>query len=80
MKAKAQVNSIRLVEIGDERRVAASAIIKKAKHEKLDEVLIIGRSNDGELWASSSLNAGQPLWLIEKLRERLLEGNPWMLV
>ena len=72
--------AIRLVEMGDDRRIAASAILKKAKRERLDEVPVIGRTNGGELWAESSLNAGQSLWLIEKLRERLLSGSPWNFV
>lgn len=80
MSAKPNVEPIRLVEIGDDRRQQAKFILKDAKAQKLDDVLIIGRSDDGELWAASSLNAGQSLWLIEKLRARLLEGSPWALV
>lgn len=80
MTAKAKVVPIGLVEIGDERRVKASQILKAAKREKLSEILIIGRDDNGELWAQCSLNAGQSLWLIEKLRERLLDGSPWGMV
>lgn len=80
MSASPKVETIRLVEIGDDRRQQAKFILKDAKAQKLDDVLIIGRSDDGELWAASSLNAGQSLWLIEKLRARLLEGSPWALV
>lgn len=81
MKAdKSNVVSIGLSQIGDERRIAGSQILKRAKREKLDEVLVIGRRDGCELWAASSLNAGQSLWLIEKLRERILAGNPWSLV
>lgn len=76
----AKVQPIRLVAIGDDRRVQAKTVLKAAKAERLDEVLVIGRTDDGELWASSSLNAGQSLWLLEKLRERILEGNPWSIV
>lgn len=80
MKPSAQIVPIRLTEIGDDRRVAAKKVLKDAKAEKLDEVLVIGRTDDGELWSMSSLNAGQSLWLLEKLRERILSGNPWSLV
>lgn len=76
----AKVQTIRLTQIGDDRRVAARLVLKQARAEKLDEVLIIGRDDKGELWASSSLNGGQSLWLLEKLRERLLSGNPWSIV
>lgn len=76
----AKVVSIGLVQLGDDRRVAAAQILKKAKRERLDEVLIIGRDDKGELWAASSLNAGQTLWLIEKLKERVLQGSPWGIV
>lgn len=75
-----KVTPIRLTQIGDDRRVPAELVLKQARAEKLDEVLIIGRTDKGELWSSSSLNAGQSLWLIEKLRERLLQGNPWSIV
>lgn len=74
------VQHIRLVQLGDDRRVAGAQILKRAKREDLDEVLVIGRTEDGELWASSSLNAGQSPWLLEKLRERILSGNPWSIV
>lgn len=74
------LTSIGLTQIGDERRVAARHILKNAKAQKLAEVLVIGRSDGGELWASSSLNAGQSLWLIEKLRAHILAGGPWSLV
>lgn len=76
----AKVVAIGLTQIGDDRRVAGAQILKKAVREKLDEVLVIGRDDDGELWAASSLNAGQSLWLIEKLKERILEGSPWGIV
>lgn len=79
-KLPENVTILRLAELGDDRRVQAKTILKAAKTEQLDEVLIIGRTDDGEIWAKSSLNAGQSLWLIEKLRERLLAGNPWMIV
>jgi hypothetical protein len=75
-----KITTIRLTQIGDDRRVPAKLVLKQARAEKLDEVLVIGRTDDGELWSSSSLNAGQSLWLIEKLRERLLRGNPWSIV
>lgn len=80
MSASAKVVPIRLTEIGDDRRVHAKKVLKQAKAEKLDEVMVIGRTDDGELWAQSSLNAGQSLWLLEKLRERILSGNPWSIV
>ena len=74
------VSTIRLVEIGDDSREAARAVLRRAKKQGLDEVLIIGRADNGELWATSSLNAGQSLWLLEKMRERILSGNPWSFV
>ena len=74
------VETIRLVQLGDERRVQGCIILKEAKKQKLDDVMVIGRTDEGDLWASSSLNAGQSLWLLEKLRERILSGNPWSIV
>lgn len=79
-KPPTNVEAIRLVQIGDDRSVPGALILKKAQKQKLDEVLVIGRTSDGELWAESSLNAGQSLWLVEKLRERILAGNPWAIV
>lgn len=76
----ATVSVIRLTEIGDDRRVQAKAILRKAKNAKLDETLVIGRDDNGELWCASSLNAGQSLWLLEKLRERIMAGNPWSII
>lgn len=76
-RMSATVQPIRLTQIGDDRRVPAKIVLKQARAEKLDEVLVIGRDDKGELWCSSSLNAGQSLWLLEKMRERILAGNPW---
>lgn len=76
----AKVQPIRLVGMGDDRRIPAKDALREARKAKLDEVLVIGRDDGGELWATSSLNAGQSLWLLEKLRERLLQGNPWSFV
>lgn len=80
MTESAKVVPIGLTQIGDDRRVQARTILKSAKAQKLDEVLVMGRTDSGELWARSSLNAGQSLWLIEKLKERILEGGPWGIV
>lgn len=74
------VRTIALTQVGDTMRREAKDILKKAKAQKLDEMLVIGRSDDGELWCASSLNAGQSLWLLEKLKERILAGNPWSIV
>lgn len=71
---------IRLTQLGDDRRVQGRVILKQAKAEKLTEIMVVGRDDNGELWASSSLNAGQSLWLLEKLKERILSGNPWAIV
>ena len=76
----AKVVAIGLTQIGDDRRVAAALILKKAKREKLDEVLVIGRTDKGELWAKSSLNTGQSLYLLEKLKQQLLDCGPWGIV
>lgn len=76
----ANVHRLSLVEIGDDCRVNARRVLKRARAEKLDEIMVIGRDDKGELWAMSSLNGGQSLWLIEKLRERILSGNPWSIV
>lgn len=80
IEAAPNVTTICLTHLGDERRVHASVALKKARSQRLDEVMIIGRADNGELWASSSLNAGQSLWLLEKLKERILSGNPWSIV
>jgi hypothetical protein len=74
------VTTLRLTQLGDDRRVKGRTVLRQAREQRLDEVLVIGRTGDGELWASSSLNAGQSLWLIEKLKERVLAGNPWSIV
>lgn len=76
----ATVRPIRLTQFGDDRQIPAKLILKRAKDQKLDSVMIVGRTDGGELWVESSLNAGQSLWLLEKLRERILAGNPWSIL
>lgn len=75
-----KVATIRLTQIGDDRRVPGKLILKRAKAQKLDDVMVVGRTDDGELWAASSVNGGQSLWLLEKLREQILAGTPWSIV
>lgn len=79
-RTASNVSTIHLVEIGDERKVDAPYILKQAKRADLDHALVIGRDKNGELWAAGSLNGAQSLWLIEKLRERVLSGSPWGIV
>ena len=74
------VVGIRLMQIGDEQRVKGRAILAQARAQKLDSIMVVGRTDDGELWAASSLNAGQSLYLLEKLKERILQSGPWGIV
>lgn len=76
----ANVSTINLTQMGDTCRIQVPVVLKEAKHQRLDEVLVIGQTDDGELWGKSSLNAGQSLWLLEKMRELVLSGNPWGIV
>lgn len=75
-----KVVPLMLTEIGDDTRITVERVMEHAQAQKLDDVLIVGRTDDGELWAESTRNAAQSLWLLEKLRERILSGNPWSLV
>jgi len=44
--------------------------------DKLDGVVIAGYTKDGEHWfASSYADGGTALWLIEKLKQKLMEYN-----
>ena len=74
------VEAIRLVEIGHDRAVPARLVLKAAKAASLHECVVIGRDENGELWANSSLNASQTLWLLERLKERVLKRGPWDVV
>lgn len=78
--ASGNVTTLNLVQLGDDRRVMVSKVLKDAKKQKLDEIMVVGRTDDGKLWCQSSRNAGQSLWLLEKMREHLLGGNPWSIV
>lgn len=74
------IATIGLTQIGHDRAVPARLILKAAKKIPLHECLIIGRDDKGELWMKSSVNASQSLWLLERLKERLLSGNAWSVV
>jgi hypothetical protein len=74
------VETIRLVEIGNDRAVPARLILKAAKNAGLHECVVIGRDDKGEMWAKSSLNASQTLWLLEQLKRRVCEGNAWSVI
>lgn len=74
------VATIRLVQMGDESYLNAKIVLKQARAADLDQALVIGRDQNGELVAFSSLNGAQSLWLIEKLKARVLEGSSWGII
>lgn len=74
------VEVIRLTQLGDEKCVPARLILKAAKKVELDHCVVIGRDQNGELWAESSMNAAQTLFLLERLKQRCLKGNGWSII
>lgn len=78
--AAPSVTPIRLVDLGDEFCSPARIVLKSAKAAKLDHCVVIGRDESGELWAESSVNAAHTLFLLERLRERVLKRGAWAVI
>lgn len=80
MAEPSNVHKIVLTEMGDLVMRDLKERLKEAKRAELTEVVIVGRTKHGKVWSTSSLNAAQTLWLIEKLKADLLEQSPWQVV
>lgn len=70
-------NVIKLVPeyVGENYRLDVDECLESAKGRGIENVLIIGDLEDGELWVSSASNAGEALILIEKARQYIVFGE-----
>lgn len=60
---------------GAGRKVASNRVLAAAR-SKLNEVVVLGYTHDGGIYAASSSGPGDTLWLIEHAKKWLLDGCP----
>lgn len=70
----AQVVPLRLVEVGDNFRFNPDEILSAAMGQDFRELAIVAETADGELWLSSVSNAGTTLILLERAKQRIVDG------
>lgn len=72
----AKVVKLKLVNgVGRNAKVAANRVLAGARG-KLREVVVIGYTLDGDIYAASSEGPGDTVWLIEQAKRWILEGCP----
>lgn len=56
--------------------VPPERILKGALHRKVKQLVILGYDEDGdEFFASSIADAGSVMWLMERMKKKLLEAD-----
>lgn len=72
----AKVVKLKLVKgVGSGAKLAANRVLSGARG-KLNEVVVLGYTHDGDLYAASSNGPGDTMWLIEHAKKWLLDGCP----
>lgn len=69
------VTEFRPVSIGAGYKFDADKILTEALGQGFRSVVIIGELEDGELWVSSAVNAGEALILIERAKHQIVFGD-----
>lgn len=70
-------NVLRLVPdlIGEDVDLGAKNVLEEAVEFGLDTVVVIGETEDGEIYVAGSRNAGTSLVLIERAKHKLVFGD-----
>lgn len=71
----AEVVAFKPVLVGEGFRFDADAILEAAKGRGFDTLVIMGELEDGEIWVSSTTNAGEALVLMEKAKRQIIFGE-----
>lgn len=69
------VHKLELVEVGENFRFEADAILDAAKGQGLRNVVIVGELPDGDLWLSSASGAGVAMILMERAKLQIVQGG-----
>jgi hypothetical protein len=73
-----KVVKLELVEVGDGMRLDAITVLDAAKNERFERMLVIGRTEDGELYIAATANAGESLVLLEHAKHQIIFGRDGM--
>lgn len=59
------VVNLKLIEVGENHRFEAKEILDGARSQNFERMVIIGRTEDGELYVAGTANAGETMILLE---------------
>ena len=60
------------VTVGEGWRFDADQILEGAKGQEFSTLIIVGEQADGEVWFSSTANAGEALILLERAKRKVI--------
>jgi hypothetical protein len=69
------VTKLTLVEVGEDVRFDADAILEAAKGKDFARVCVLGELPDGSIWVSGSANAGETIVLMELAKHQIIFGE-----
>lgn len=67
----AEVVKLELVEVGGGYRFDADEVLEAAKGQRFSRFVILGETEDGEIWVSGNANSGETLVLMERAKRRI---------
>jgi hypothetical protein len=69
------VHKLQLIEVGEDFRFDADAILEAAKGNSFARMSVIGELPDGSIWVTGSANVGETLILMEMVKRQLIFGD-----
>jgi hypothetical protein len=70
-----EIIKLKLVEIGEDVRLDAGAVLDGAKEEMFERMAVLGTREDGSLYVAGTANAGETMILIERAKHFLVFGK-----
>ncbi len=67
------VVKLELVEVGEDFRFEINQILDGARDQPFTTISIIGQLEDGTMWVSGSVNAGEIMILLERAKQYILD-------
>ena len=62
--------------VGSGQKVSAARVLAGARKANLDECVVLGFDQNGDIFAASTEGPGDTMWLIEQSKRWLLDGCP----
>lgn len=70
-----EVVPLRVVEVGDGYKIEAAKVLEGAAQQDFAELVVVGRTVEGDLYLAGTTAAGDSLMLMEHAKYMLLHGD-----